>query len=98
MSPTLALVHPTFGVVRYSEQPVCRIEMMIFTWLVVAWLGGTAAILGSLMTIATLLLWLVPQKSPSWQNRLKLLGLSLGMAIVGFALLLTVPFPTISSH
>jgi hypothetical protein len=68
---------------------------MIFIWLVVAWVGGTAAILGGLMTIATFLLWLVPSKSPSWQNRLKLLGVSLGLAIGGGALLIAVPFPTV---
>ncbi|MGV0026449.1 hypothetical protein [Phormidesmis priestleyi] len=68
--------------------------MTTFIWFITAWVGGTAAILGSLMTIATFLLWLVPQKSPSWQNRFKLLGVSLGMAIVGFALLIAVPFPS----
>ena len=61
--------------------------MSLFLWFVIAWVGGTAAILGSLMTIGCLLLWLVPDRSKDWQNRLKLLGFSVGLAIVGFALL-----------
>jgi FtsH-binding integral membrane protein len=64
----------------------------LLLWFVAAWIGGSAAILGSLMTIAALLLWLTPEKSPSWQNRLKLLGFSVGMAIVGFTLLTIFPF------
>jgi len=59
----------------------------LFLWLVAAWVGGTAAILGSLMTIGCLLLWLVPNRSEDWRNRLKLLGFSVGMAIVGFVIL-----------
>ena len=64
-------------------------------WLTIASLGGLATILGSLMTLGTLLLWVVPDTrmklkdatSLVWLNRLKLLGGSLALAIVGFALL-----------
>ena len=56
-------------------------------WLVAAWVGGTAAILGSLMTIGCLLLWLLPDQFDNWQKRLKLLGFSVGVAIVGFIIL-----------
>ena len=59
----------------------------LLIWFVAAWVGGTAAILGSLMAIGSLVLWFVPNQSGAWQNRLKLLGFSVGMAIVGFALL-----------
>jgi L-lactate permease len=33
-----------------------------FVWLVLAWIGGTAAILGSLMTIGCLILWIAPSQ------------------------------------
>ncbi len=56
-------------------------------WFVAAWVGGTAAILGSLMAIGSLVLLVVPNQSGAWQNQLKLLGFSVGMAIVGFAFL-----------
>ncbi|MBD2019708.1 hypothetical protein H6F43_05835 [Leptolyngbya sp. FACHB-36] len=74
-------------------------------WLVGAWIGGTAAILGSLMTLGSLLLWLVPsqmshgrksavQDAPQfWQRRLSLLVISVTIAFTGFAVLLAVPFP-----
>lgn len=63
---------------------------MIILWLIMAWIGGTAAILGSLMTIASLLLWTI---DGDWQGRLKVLGFSIGCAIVGFLTLRLVPFP-----
>ncbi len=63
---------------------------MIIVWLIMAWIGGTAAILGSLMTIASLLLWAI---EGNWQGRLKVLGFSIGCAIVGFLTLRFVPFP-----
>ncbi|PSB19104.1 hypothetical protein C7B65_12525 [Phormidesmis priestleyi ULC007] len=59
----------------------------LFVWFAAAWVGGTAAILGSLMAIGTLILWCVPNQSGAWQNQLKLLGFSVGLTIVGFALL-----------
>lgn len=72
-------------------------------WLGVAWVGGTAAILGSLITVGSLLLWLVPPTqtkgkphtaSPShWVGPLKILGFGLAIGLGGLALLLTVPFP-----
>ncbi|MBD1824789.1 hypothetical protein H6F51_20175 [Cyanobacteria bacterium FACHB-DQ100] len=62
---------------------------MIIFWVTLAWIGGIAAILGSLMTIASLLLWTI---EGNWQGRLKVLGFSLGCAIVGFLLLRLIPF------
>ncbi|HEY9805361.1 MAG TPA: hypothetical protein V6D04_02240 [Candidatus Obscuribacterales bacterium] len=65
-------------------------------WFLVAWVGGSLAILGSLMTLGSLLLWWVPRSGsqPSlWQNRLKLLAVSLGLAIAGFSLLVAFPLP-----
>ncbi|MBD1844803.1 hypothetical protein H6F89_15655 [Cyanobacteria bacterium FACHB-63] len=62
---------------------------MIIFWVMLAWIGGTAAILGSLMTIASLLLWTI---KGNWQGRLKVLGFSIGCAIVGFLLLRLIPF------
>lgn len=68
---------------------------VITVWFVVAWVGGTAAILGSLMTIGTLLLWLVPGKPRSWQAQLKLTGFSVVIALFGFVLLAAFPFPEV---
>jgi len=74
-------------------------------WVGIAWVGGTAAILGSLMAIASLLLWLVPEKAgkgrrpeaipaqPAWQNRLKVTGFATAIAVLGLLMLQTVPFP-----
>ncbi|MBD1864339.1 MULTISPECIES: hypothetical protein [Trichocoleus] len=76
-------------------------------WFLVAWVGGSLAILGSLMTLGSLLLWLVPRSGskaskpdgerspgiPDWQNRVKLTAVSLGLAIAGFSLLVVFPFP-----
>ncbi|NJP11372.1 MAG: hypothetical protein HC866_19405 [Leptolyngbyaceae cyanobacterium RU_5_1] len=81
--------------------------MPLALWLVLSWIAGTAAILGSLMTIASLLLWLVPTErvvlrkasgqefvaSNPWQHRVKLLLFSLAIAIVGLSLLSVTPFP-----
>jgi hypothetical protein len=69
--------------------------LTLVTWLAIAAVGGFAAILGSLMTLGTLLLWLVPgarvqlpdATSPLWQSRLKLLGVSVALTIGGLALL-----------
>lgn len=63
---------------------------MIIVWLILAWIGGTAAILGSLMTIASFLLWAI---GGDWKGRLKVLGFSIACAIVGFLTLRLVPFP-----
>ncbi|MGA7938044.1 MAG: hypothetical protein WCA35_31135, partial [Kovacikia sp.] len=72
------------------------------------WLGGTAAILGSLMTIGSLLLWIVPapqtrdrkvgdpasQVGPKpWQNRLKVTAFAGAIALAGIGLLMAFPFP-----
>ena len=74
-------------------------------WLAIAWVSGSLAILGSLMTVGSLLLWLVPTPArqlktgndsamtPGWQNHLKLLVVSVSFAIVGFGLLLIFPLP-----
>lgn len=74
-------------------------------WLAIAWIGGSLAILGSLMTVGSLLLWLVPssarqlkkasdlETAPGWQNYLKLLVVSVSFAIAGFSLLLIFPLP-----
>jgi hypothetical protein len=77
-------------------------------WIAIAWVGGTALILGSLMFLGTLLLFLVPTKvkpntganaassttsSQPWQNQLKLLLLSLTLAIAGLGMLSLFPFP-----
>ena len=77
-------------------------------WFIFAWLAGTAAILGSFMTLGSLLLWLVPsmparsrkldaslESTPSqWPNRLKLLAFSGAIALVGIGILVVVPFPS----
>ncbi|UBF24424.1 hypothetical protein K9N68_22360 [Kovacikia minuta CCNUW1] len=79
-----------------------------FLWIAIAWLGGIAAILGSLMTLGSLLLWIAPIKStrsqkadeafaqttpPIWQGRLKITGFSVAIALGGLSLLIAVPFP-----
>ena len=61
-------------------------------WLGLAGLGGFATILGSLMTLGTLLLWLIPSSrqqanGSGWQNRGKLLGVSVILMLSGLALL-----------
>jgi hypothetical protein len=77
------------------------------TWVAIAWVAGTAAILGSLMTLGSLLLWMVPSQPRSkkpdeqassipaspWQNRLKLLTFSIAIALAGISLLIAVSFP-----
>ncbi|MBW4525018.1 MAG: hypothetical protein KME18_07450 [Phormidium tanganyikae FI6-MK23] len=63
---------------------------MIIVWLILAGIGGIAAILGSLMTIASLLLWAI---EGDWKGRLKVFGFSIGCAIVGFLTLRLIPFP-----
>jgi hypothetical protein len=82
------------------------IAMHQLGWFPVAWVGGSLAILGSFMTLGSLLLWLVPQqskdlringeRSPSgtnWQNHVKLIAVSVGLAIAGFGLLVVFPLP-----
>jgi hypothetical protein len=66
--------------------------VLTWVWLVLTWIGGIAAILGGLMSIASFLLWLTPDQA--WQNRLKVTGFALGLAIVGFLLLRLTSFPT----
>lgn len=65
---------------------------MIIVWLIAAWIGGIAAILGSLMTIASLLLWTI---DGTWQGRLKVLGFSIGCAVLGFLTLRLIPFSSL---
>jgi len=65
---------------------------MIIAWLIFTWMGGIAAILGGLMTLASLLLWTI---EGSWQRRLTVLGFSLGCTIVGFLMLQLVPFSSL---
>ncbi|HEY9749516.1 MAG TPA: hypothetical protein V6C63_12600 [Allocoleopsis sp.] len=65
-------------------------------WFLVAWVGGSLAILGSLMTLGSLLLWGVPSSGSGrslWQDRLKLMVVSMGLAIAGFSLLVVFPLP-----
>ncbi len=79
-------------------------------WFLVAWVGGSFAILGSLMTLGSLLLWLVPRPvskasktdgvsfkrlsaGSDWQNHVKLMAVSVGLAIAGFSLLVMFPLP-----
>ncbi|NJL41583.1 MAG: hypothetical protein HC899_36515 [Leptolyngbyaceae cyanobacterium SM1_4_3] len=77
-------------------------------WMAIAWIGGTALILGSLMTLGSLLLFLVPAGAKSypkanstdatpspqpWQNNLKLLLLSLTLALTGWGMLSLFSFP-----
>ncbi len=73
---------------------------MALLWLTIAGVGGILAILGSLMSLGSLLLWWVPphrkptgSSEPDWFSRLKLTGFSLALALVGVGLLLAVPFP-----
>lgn len=77
--------------------------MHLLTWLVAAWVGGTAAILGSLMALASILLWWVPSpkshQGPLGEekiNRLKVTTIALIIAVIGWGLLLAVPFPNAS--
>lgn len=80
--------------------------MQQIAWIALAWAAGTAAILGSLMTLGTLLLWLVPssrpqskkgENQPSHQHpqwgHLKLVLVSAAIALVGLSLFVVVPFP-----
>ncbi len=71
----------------------------LVVWFAIAAVGGFTAILGSLMTLGTLLLWLVPgarmkvnNVTPAiWPGRLKLLGVSAAFAIGGLVLLAIMP-------
>nr|WP_290226600.1 hypothetical protein [Trichocoleus desertorum] len=83
------------------------ITMNQVAWFLVAWVGGSLVILGSLMTLGSLLLWLVPRPGSrasktaeersrgglDWQNRVKLMAVSVGLAIAGFTLLVIFPLP-----
>ncbi|MBC7971747.1 MAG: hypothetical protein H7Z11_16750 [Verrucomicrobia bacterium] len=75
-------------------------------WFTFTWIAGTAAILGSLMTLGSLLLLIAPSQPRShkleqpliahhfWRKRLKLLAFSLTIALAGFGILVVVPFPS----
>ncbi|MCU0552229.1 MAG: hypothetical protein MUC48_23105 [Leptolyngbya sp. Prado105] len=64
---------------------------MIIGWLILAWIGGIAAILGSLMTIASLAM--IFGLEGDWNGKFKVLGFSIVCAIVGFLVLRFAPFP-----
>ncbi len=76
-------------------------------WFTFTWIAGTAAILGSFMTLGSVILWFVPSvpprsrklevpsTSPVWQNRLKLLAFSVAIALVGLGILVVMPFPSL---
>ncbi len=78
-------------------------------WFMLVWIAGTTAILGSLMTLGSLLLWLLPLSSarsrqpqvqtiaaaPVWHDRLKLLAFSVAIAVVGLSILVVMPFPMV---
>lgn len=79
--------------------------MDVFIWLVLAWLAGTATILGSLLAIASVLLWFVPDrantrtaKTPAprsvWFQRWRLTGTAMMLALSGLTLLVVMPFPS----
>lgn len=83
--------------------------MEVVIWIICAWIGGTALILGSLMLLGSLLLWFVPASSSSgnpaeqqpspplaqpWQNRLVLMAIALILTLLGLGLLLAFPFPS----
>ncbi|MGJ3248637.1 MAG: hypothetical protein ACFE0I_21470 [Elainellaceae cyanobacterium] len=76
--------------------------MKHIAWLITVWIGGTATILGSLMTLGSVILWLAPsskhaQKGDSsivpklWCSRLRLLGVSLALTALGLGLLIAFP-------
>jgi hypothetical protein len=68
-------------------------------WLAIAYFGGIAAILGSLMGLGVLLLWLVPAKQLAvepviaWRGKLKLMAIALCLSLSGIGLLAIAPFP-----
>ncbi|MBD2074882.1 hypothetical protein H6F86_13450 [Phormidium sp. FACHB-592] len=76
-------------------------------WFALTWIAGTAAILGSLMALGSVLLWFVPSVPPrsrkleepstipAWQNRLKLLVFSIAIALAGLGILVVTPFPSL---
>lgn len=80
--------------------------MLQIAWIALAWAAGIAAILGSLMTLGSLLFWLVPASQPRsrnpdsqldsgqiWRDRMKLLLVSLAIALAGLSVLAAVPTP-----
>ncbi|XGV95396.1 MAG: hypothetical protein ACAF41_21955 [Leptolyngbya sp. BL-A-14] len=80
--------------------------MVQLFWLALTWVAGTAAILGSLMTLGSLILLVAPAQArsrkphqssptaPSWQHRLRLLAVSLAIALAGLSIMFFVPFPS----
>ncbi|WP_421659276.1 hypothetical protein [Leptothermofonsia sp. ETS-13] len=84
--------------------------MQQLLWIAIVWVAGSAAILGSLMTLGSLLLWVAPTQptkttrranekalvttmTQPFQDRLKLLAVSVAIALAGLSLLAIVPFP-----
>lgn len=81
--------------------------LYLFFWIAIAWAAGAMTVLGSLMILGSLLLLLIPTTvtkskksespspaiSPAWQGRLKLLGVSIALTLLGLVVLVIVPFP-----
>lgn len=80
--------------------------MLQIAWIALAWAAGIAIILGSLMTLGSLLFWLVPVSQPRsrnlnsqsssgqiWRDRVKLLLVSGAIALAGLSVLAAVPTP-----
>jgi hypothetical protein len=65
------------------------IEALI--WVAIAWVGGTATILGSLICLGSLLLWLIPASGSG--KKFLLLAIALGLMLAGLTLLKLFPFP-----
>ena len=72
-----------------SSFPAVSLMLSLIVWFVLAWVGGAAAILGSLMAVASLLLWFVPHGE--MQGRVKVMGFAIAVAIAGFLLLRRLP-------
>jgi hypothetical protein len=82
--------------------------MTIIIWLIAVWIGGIAVILGSLMTLGSLLLWISPGSSSGSKSqsesdngrailygKVKLLGISIGLTLLGIAMLRVIPLQAV---
>ena len=78
-------------------QKVSTIMLRSLIWSGTTWLFGTALILGSCMTVGSLLLWLIPTpptaQPTALRHRLRLTLVAASLAIAGIIGLLSVPFP-----